>query len=56
MFYDIAIGIFIKKDIKGALDAFDRVMTKTFEIIRHGRANPINHKPKKVYYMNKKKL
>ena len=56
MFYDIAIGIFIKKDIKGALQAFDRVMTKTCEIIRPGRANPRNHKTKKVYYMNKKKL
>jgi len=56
MFYDIAIGIFIKKDIKGALQAFDRLMTKTCEIVRHGRTNPRNHKTKKVYYMNKKKL
>ena len=56
MFYDIATGIFIKKDIKGALQAFDRVMIKTCEIIRPGRANPRNHKTKKVYYMNKKKL
>lgn len=29
MFYDIAIGIFIKKDIKNALEAFDQLMTKT---------------------------
>ena len=56
MLYDIAIGIFIKKDIKRALDAFDQVMTKTCEIVRPGRANPRNHKTKKVYYMNKKKL
>ena len=56
MFYDIVIGIFIKKDIKGALVAFDQVMTKTCEIIRPGRANPRNHKTKNVYYMNKKKL
>jgi len=56
MFYDIATGIFIKKDIKGALEAFDRVMTKTCEIIRYGRANPRNHKTKRTYYMNKKKL
>ena len=56
MFYDIAIGLFIKKDVKKALEAFDDVMSKTCEIIRPGRANPKNHKPKKVYYMNKKKL
>jgi hypothetical protein len=56
MFYDIATGIFIKKDIKCALEAFDRVMTKTCEVIRPGRINPRNHKTKKVYYMNKKKL
>ena len=56
MFYDIAIGIFIKKDVKGALQAFDRLMTKTCEIIRPGRTNPRNHKTKKVYYMNKKRL
>jgi hypothetical protein len=56
MLYDIAIGLFIEKDIKNALDAFDRLMMKTCEIIRPGRTNPRNHKPKKVYYMNKKKL
>ena len=56
MFYDISIGIFIKKDFKKALEAFDGLMTKTCDIIRPGRANPRNHKTKKVYYMNKKKL
>ena len=56
MFYDISIGIFIKKDFKKALEAFDGLMIKTCEIIRPGRANPRKHKPKKVYYMKKKKL
>jgi hypothetical protein len=56
MFHDIAIGIFIKKDIKNALAAFDKLMAKTCEVIRPGRANPRNHKPKKAYCMNKKKL
>ena len=56
MFYDVAIGIFIKKDIPNALRAFDELMTKTCEIVRQGRANPRNHKTKKVYYMNKKML
>ena len=56
MFYDIAIGIFIKKNIKGTLEAFDRLLIKTCEIIRPERKNPRNHKTKSVYYMNKKKL
>jgi len=56
MFYDIAVGIFIKKDFKNALMSFDELMMKTCEIIRPGRANPRNHKTKRVYYMNKKKL
>ena len=56
MFYDIAIGLFIKGDIKNALRVFDELMMKTCEIIRPGRANPRKHKIKKVYYMNKKKL
>lgn len=56
MFYDIAVGIFIKKDFRSALEAFDRLMIKTCEIIRPDRTNPRNHKHKKVYYMNKKKL
>ena len=44
MFYDIAIGIFIKKDFKNALKSFDEIMMKTCEIIRPGRANPKKHK------------
>jgi hypothetical protein len=56
MFYDTAVGIFIKKDFKNALSAFDELMSKTCEIIRPTRTNPGNHKTKKVYYMNKKKL
>jgi hypothetical protein len=56
MFYEIAVGIFIKKDFKNALISFDELMMKTCEIIRPGRTNPRNHKTKKVYCMNKKKL
>jgi hypothetical protein len=56
MFYEIAVGIFIKKDFKNALISFDELMMKTCEIIRPGRTNPRNHKTKKVYYMNKKML
>ena len=56
MFYDVAVGIFIKRDFKNALRFFDEIMMKTCEIIRPARANPRKHKTKKVYYMNKKKL
>nr|WP_280746777.1 IS4 family transposase [Parabacteroides sp. PF5-9] len=56
VFYDIAIGIFIKRDIENALKAFDQLMTKTCEIIRPDRTNPRIHRTKKVYYMNKKRL
>ncbi|MDR3119519.1 MAG: hypothetical protein LBU44_08940 [Mediterranea sp.] len=56
MFYDIAMGIFINKDFKNVLRSFDELMNKTSEIIRHGRTNPRNHKTKKTYYLNKKKL
>jgi hypothetical protein len=56
MFYEIAIGIFIRKDFKNALKTFDELMMKTCEIIRLERTNPRNHKTKKVYYVNKKKL
>ncbi|MDR3119109.1 MAG: hypothetical protein LBU44_06775, partial [Mediterranea sp.] len=56
MFYDIAVGIFINKDFKNALRSFDELMNKTSEIIRHSRTNPRNHKTKKTYYLNKKKL
>jgi hypothetical protein len=56
MFYVMAVGIFINKGFNNALIAFDRLMMKTCEIIRPDRANPRNHKTKKVYHMNKKKL
>jgi hypothetical protein len=56
MFCEIAVGIFIKKDIKNALKAFDELMCRTCEIIRPARANPRKHKVKQPYYMNKKRL
>jgi hypothetical protein len=56
MFYDIAVRIFIKKDFKKAILSFDELMMKTCEIIRPGRTSHRNHKTKKVYCLNKKKL
>jgi hypothetical protein len=53
---DILIAVFIRKDYKKALEAFDDVVYKTREIIRPGRSVERNHRPKKNYSMNYKKL
>ncbi|HEY6435326.1 MAG TPA: IS4 family transposase, partial [Ignavibacteriaceae bacterium] len=53
---DIAIGVFIKRLIKTAIAAFDKLMKRTTEIIRPGRKNPRNKKTKRPYYMNYKPL
>jgi hypothetical protein len=47
MFYEIAVGIFIKKDFKNAILSFDELLMKTCEIIRPDKTNPRNHKTKK---------
>ena len=53
---EILISVFIRKDFKSALQAFDRVVSNTREIIRPGRSEPRKHQPKKLYSMNYKKL
>ena len=53
---DILIAIFIKRDYGPAICAFDQVVEKTREIIRPGRSNERNHRPKRLYYMNYKRL
>ena len=53
---DILIAIFIRKEYKKALKAFDDVVFKTREIIRPGRSEERNHRPKKLYSMNYKRL
>lgn len=53
---DILIGVFIRKEVKLALDAFDRIVYKTREIIRPGRAVKRKPKPKRQYHMNYKRL
>lgn len=53
---DILIPIFIKKKCKEALQAFDKIVEDTREIIRPGRSNARNKKPKKLYSMNYKRL
>lgn len=53
---NILIGIFIKHKFKKALEAFDRIVENTREIIRPGRSFERNKRPKKPYSMNYKRL
>ena len=53
---DILIAMFVRKDYNAAIHAFDEVVTKTREIIRPGRSNERNKRPKKLYSMNYKRL
>jgi hypothetical protein len=56
MTQDILIGVLIRQKFKTALEAFDDVVKKTREIIRPNRKVPRNKKPKRLYYMNYKRL
>lgn len=53
---DILIGVFIKKQYKKALMAFDDIVYNTREIIRPDRKNERKHRQKKPYSMNYKRL
>jgi hypothetical protein len=53
---EIAVGIFIHKLYLPALDAFDKILRKTAEIVRPGRKNPRNKINKKPPSMNYKRL
>lgn len=53
---DVLIAVFIKKEYGAAIRAFDDLVAKTREIIRPGRSNERNHRPKKLYSMNYKRL
>jgi len=56
MTQDILIGIFIRKRVKKALEAFDKIVESTREIIRPNRKEERKHRPKKIYCMNYKRL
>jgi hypothetical protein len=56
MTQDILIGVMIKNQYQKALQAFDSIVEKTREIIRPGRSEPRNMKPKRPYSMNYKRL
>ena len=53
---DMLVPIFVHKKYKEAIYAFDLLVWNTREIIRPGRSNPRNKKPKKPYSMNYKRL
>lgn len=56
MTLEILIPIFVRKQYKRALKAFDEIVSQTREIIRPGRVIPRKQKPKKSYSMNYKRL
>lgn len=56
MTQNILIGIMIKNQFQKALEAFDKVVENTREIIRPGRSFKRNKRPKKLYSMNYKRL
>lgn len=56
MTQDILIAVFIRKQFGRALQAFDNIVENTREIIRPGRSEPRNKKPKRTYSMNYKPL
>lgn len=53
---DILVGVFIRKQFSRAMQVFDHLVENTREIIRPGRSEPRNKKPKKIYSMNYKRL
>lgn len=53
---DILIAMFIRNEFSKALEAFDKIVSKTREIIRPNRNFERNHKPKPHYRMNYKRL
>lgn len=53
---EICIGLFLKRLIKKALKAFDKIVKNTREIIRPDRKNERKHHLKRLYHMNYKRL
>lgn len=56
MTQDILVSVFIRKQFKNAIKAFDKIVYLTREVIRPGRSNPRKHKQKKPYSMAYKRL
>jgi hypothetical protein len=56
MTQDILIGVVIKRKYEKALEAFDKIVANTREIVRLGRSFERKKRPKKTYSMNYKRL
>jgi hypothetical protein len=56
MTHDILIGTVIKNKYEKALEAFDKIVANTREIVRPGRSFERKKRPKKTYSMNYKRL
>ncbi len=52
----IPVTVVIRKQCKKALEVFDNIVTNTREIVRPGRSNSRNKKPKRTYSINNKRL
>lgn len=56
MLQNVSIGMLLGRLVRLALDAFDYMVYKTRELVRAGRQNPRKKSPKKIHYMNYKRL
>lgn len=56
MLQNVSIGMLLGRVVRLALVAFDSIVYKTRELIRLGRQNPRKKRPKKIHYMNYKRL
>lgn len=56
MFKEIGVALMLKGKIAKAIEAFDRNIFKTREIVRPGRKNERKKRPKRLHYMNYKIL
>lgn len=54
MVKNILIGVFLKNKIQSAIEAFDKIVSNTKELLRPNRKHPRNKKPKRLYHMNYK--
>jgi len=53
---EILVPLFIKKHYENAIEAFDKIVSSSREILRPNRKVKRKHKPKKPYSMNYKRL
>jgi len=56
MMMDRVLPMFIKRKCKQAIQAFDKIIYQTRELLRPHRKNPRKKRPKKQYPINYKTL